>query len=71
MKRGPQPKRVFDATQSRARAIKIRALMNAMPESKLRTGMELLARKFEQRAENLEAAENALNLGAATAPQAH
>ena len=68
MKRGPQPKRVFDATQSRARAIKIRALMNAMPESKLRTGMELLARKFEQRAEKLEAGEKMPGMGSCTVP---
>ena len=71
MKRGPQPKRAFDATQSRARAAKIRALMAVMPNSKMRAGMELLARKFEQRADKLEAEGQMPNLGSGTAPQAH
>ena len=71
MKRGPQPKRVFDAAQSRARAAKIRELIGVMPHSKMRAGMELLARKFEQRADKLEAAEQMPNLGSATVPQAH
>ncbi len=69
MKRGPQPKRVFDATQSRARAAKIRELISVMPHSKMRAGMDLLARKFEQRAEKLEAGEQMPNLGPVAAPQ--
>ena len=71
MKRGPQPKRVFDAAQSRARAAKIRELMKVMPNSKMRAGMELLARKFEQRAEKLEAGAQMPNLGSGTIQQAH
>ena len=71
MKRGPQPKRVFDATQSRARAAKIRELMAVMPHSKMRAGMELLARKFEQRADKLDAQGQVPNLGSGTATQAH
>jgi hypothetical protein len=62
---------VFDATQSRARAAKIRELMKVMPNSKMRAGMELLARKFEQRAEKLDAQEQTPSLGSGTAPQAH
>jgi hypothetical protein len=71
MKRGPQPKRVFDATQSRARAAKIRELMGVMPNSKMRAGMELLARKFEERADKLEAQGQMPELGSGTMPQAH
>jgi homogentisate 1,2-dioxygenase len=71
MKRGPQPKKVFDAAQSRARAAKLRELMGVMTNSKMRAGMELLARKFEQRADKLEACSPKLKLRPNTVPQAH
>jgi hypothetical protein len=71
MKRGPQPKKVFDAAQSRARAAKLRALMGVMKNAKMRAGMELLARKFEQRADRLEAAATDLKVSRNTAPQPH
>lgn len=71
MKRGPQPKKVFDAVQSRARAAKLRALMGVMRNDKMRAGMELLARKFEQRADKLESGSTHLKLRANAVPQAH
>ena len=55
MKRGPQPKRVFNAEQSRARASKIRALAAVIANTRLRVGMERLAKKFDQRAAMLDA----------------
>jgi len=76
MKRGPQPKKVFDAVQSRARAAKLRELMGIMKNEKMRAGMELLARKFEQRADKLDGTPTKgnpakLKLGRNTLPQAH
>jgi hypothetical protein len=56
MKRGPQPKRVFDAAQCRARAAKIRELLAVVKTARMRAGMEMLANKFEQRAVALDAA---------------
>ncbi len=54
MKRGPQPKRVFNAEQSRARADKIRALAAVIANVRLRAGMERLAEKFDRRAAMLD-----------------
>jgi hypothetical protein len=49
MKRGPQPKKVFDAAQCRVRAAKIRALAVVMGNPAMRAGMERLAVTLEQR----------------------
>jgi hypothetical protein len=54
MKRGPQPKKVFDAAQCRVRAAKIRALAVVMGNPAMRAGMERLAVTLEQRAAALE-----------------
>jgi ribosomal protein S2 len=54
MKRGPQPKRVFNAQQSRARAIKIRALAGILTNARVRAGLERLATKFDQSAAALD-----------------
>jgi len=54
MKRGPQPKRAFNAEQSRARAAKIRALTGVLGNARVQAGLERLAKKFDQRATALE-----------------
>ena len=54
MKRGPQPKRVFSAEQSRARAARIRALAGVLGNARVQAGLEKLATKFDQRAASLE-----------------
>jgi hypothetical protein len=55
MKRGPQPKKVFDAAQCRVRAAKIRALAVVMGNPAMRAGMERLAVTLDQRAATLDA----------------
>ena len=55
MKRGPQPKRLFNAAQCRARAKLARSIARVMTEPKLRARLENQAAKLELRAETLEA----------------
>jgi hypothetical protein len=58
MKRGPQPKKVFDAAQCHVRADRIRALSAVLANPTRRAGMERLAAKLEQRAALLETRED-------------
>jgi hypothetical protein len=55
MKRGPQPKRLFNATQCRARAKLARSIARVVTDPALRARLENQAAKLDLRAETLEA----------------
>jgi len=55
MKRGPQPKRLFNAAQCRARAKLARSIAKVASEPKLRARLEAQAAKLDLRADTLEA----------------
>jgi hypothetical protein len=55
MKRGPQPKRLFNAAQCRARAKLARSIARVVTDPALRTRLENQAAKLDLRADTLEA----------------
>jgi hypothetical protein len=55
MKRGPQPKRLFNAAQCRARAKLARSIAKVVTDPNLRARLENQAAKLVQRADMLEA----------------
>jgi len=55
MKRGPQPKRLFNAAQCRARAKLARSIARVVSDPKLRVRLENQAAKLDLRADTLEA----------------
>jgi hypothetical protein len=55
MKRGPQPKRLFNAAQCRARAKLARSIARVVTDPNLRVRLENQAAKLDLRAETLEA----------------
>ena len=55
MKRGPQPKRLFNAAQCRARAKLARSIARVVTDPKLRVRLENQAAKLDLRADTLEA----------------
>jgi hypothetical protein len=55
MKRGPQPKRLFNAAQCRARARLARSIAHVMTDPKLRGRLENQAARLDLRASTLEA----------------
>ena len=54
MKRGPQPKRLFNAAQCRARAKLARSIARVVSDPKLRVRLENQAAKLDLRADTLE-----------------
>jgi hypothetical protein len=55
MKRGPQPKRLFNAAQCRARAKLARSIARVVTDPALRGRLENQAAKLDLRANTLEA----------------
>jgi hypothetical protein len=55
MKRGPQPKRLFNAAQCRARAKLAQSIARVVSDPKLRARLESQAAKQRARADLLEA----------------
>ncbi len=55
MKRGPQPKRLFNAAQCRDRAKLARSIARVVTDPNLRVRLENQAAKLDLRAETLEA----------------
>jgi hypothetical protein len=55
MKRGPQPKRLFNAAQCRARSKLALSIAKVVSDPKLRARLKNQAAKMEQRASLLEA----------------
>jgi hypothetical protein len=55
MKRGPQPKRLFNAAQCRARAKLARSIARVVTDPALRSRLENQAAKLDLRAQTLEA----------------
>jgi hypothetical protein len=55
MKRGPQPKRLFNAAQCRARSKLALSIATVVSDPKLRDHLKDQAAKMEQRATQLEA----------------
>ena len=55
MKRGPQPKRLFNAAQCRARSKLALSIAGVVADPKLRARLTNQAAKLEQRAKLLEA----------------
>jgi hypothetical protein len=55
MKRGPQPKRLFNAAQCRARAKLALSIARVVTDPKLRGRLESQAAKLDLRANTLEA----------------
>jgi hypothetical protein len=55
MKRGPQPKRLFNAAQCRARAKLARSIARVVSDPNLRGRLENQAAKLDLRADTLEA----------------
>jgi hypothetical protein len=66
MKRGPQPKRLFNAAQCRARAKLARSIARVVTDPKLRTRLENQAAKLSMRADALDAQNATVARGPAT-----